>query len=79
MKQISEIKGKYDLYIHSVNFDDEIPYAIVYDEQGHREDYEIPSQFAYFITTHWPGTPQIKENARRQLQNEFKKILGIDR
>lgn len=79
MRSLSEMPE--DWYVFTEDFGAPEPYCLAFppdeylSENG--EKFAIPKPLAYFLITHWPGPPQLRENHRREMANDIKRILQI--
>lgn len=77
---------KEGLFCEGANFDCDKPYISVADPSksvfSKSEKIEIPESMAYYLRTHWCGSQKmhdlIQKNAKQEIQNKLKEILGVE-
>ncbi len=72
-----------DWYCYNVNFDAEKPYVTLCNNDNSEEvKIAVPKQLVYYLKTHWCGSQfihdQIADKARKRLQVELQRLLGIE-
>ena len=76
MKSICDITPRQ--FVFTVNLECSDPFAVVVNEDTDTEEnYAIPRQLAYFLTTHWAGTEQLRDAIKRETLAGIRQTLGI--
>lgn len=78
---ISELPEGWIVFVLEVEGDS--PYAVAMDESlGNDTRYALPPSLAYYLLTHWSGTPsmqrQREERIREEWQSKARRLFGLD-